>query len=91
MLDTVGNLFDSTTRKSALKGERIPVMSLDESLKPDPTLDGTDVVLPPPYKNEAWAEPGGYASNALHHLEASVRCTRSGRRTRARDRIRIRA
>lgn len=70
MLDSVSSLFDTSTRKSGLKGERIPVMSLDESLKPDPTLDGTDVVLPPPYRNDAWAQPGGFASNALHHLEA---------------------
>ncbi|HWA90221.1 MAG TPA: PQQ-binding-like beta-propeller repeat protein [Rhizomicrobium sp.] len=71
MLDTVGNLFDTTTRKSGLKGERISVMAMDESLKPDPTLDGTDVVLPAPYRNAEWAQPGGFASNALYHLEAS--------------------
>jgi outer membrane protein assembly factor BamB len=71
MIDTVSNLFDTTQRKSGLKGERISVMAYDESLKPDPALDGTDVVLPPPYKNADWAEPGGYPSNALHHLEAS--------------------
>ena len=71
MIDTVSNLFDTTQRKSGLKGERISVMAYDESLKPDPTLDGTDVVLPPPYKNADWAEPGGYPSNVLHHLEAS--------------------
>lgn len=70
MLDSVSSLFDTSTRKSGLKGERISVMSLDESMKPDPTLDGTDVVLPAPYRNDAWAQPGGYASNALHHLEA---------------------
>jgi outer membrane protein assembly factor BamB len=70
MLDSVSDLFDTSTRKSGLKGERISVMSLDETLKPDPTLDDTEVVLPPPYRNDSWAEPGGYASNALYHLEA---------------------
>lgn len=70
MLDQIGNLFDTTARKSELKGERISVMSLDESLQPDATLSDTAVVLPAPYRNEAWAEPGGYATNALYHLEA---------------------
>jgi outer membrane protein assembly factor BamB len=63
--------FTPAGRPSKLKGERISVMSLDESMKPDPGLAGTDVVLPPPYKNDDWANPGGYASNALYHLEAS--------------------
>lgn len=63
--------FTPSARLSKLKGERIPVMSLDESLKPDATLADTDVVLPPPYRNEDWANPGGYPSNALYHLEAS--------------------
>jgi len=40
-------------------------------MKPDPALAATNVVLPPPYRNDSWANPGGYASNALYHLEAS--------------------
>jgi outer membrane protein assembly factor BamB len=70
VLDNVGSLFDTSTRKSQLKGERIPVMQMDQSLQPDPSLADTPVVLPAPYKNDSWAEPGGFASNALHHLEA---------------------
>jgi outer membrane protein assembly factor BamB len=71
MIDEVGSLFDTSVRKSALKGERISVMSLDQSLQPDPTLKDTPVVLPAPYRNDAWAEPGGFATNAPYHLEAS--------------------
>jgi len=71
MFDMVGGWFSGPGKVSKLKGERISVMSLDESLKPDPTLKGTDVVLPPPYRNDEWPEPGGYASNAMYHLEAS--------------------
>jgi len=73
MLDTVGDWFSGPGKVSKLKGERISVMSLDESLKPDPTLTGTDVVLPPPYRNDAWPNPGGYSSNAMYHLEAKGR------------------
>ncbi|MDE1940487.1 MAG: hypothetical protein KGI68_15810, partial [Alphaproteobacteria bacterium] len=34
--------------KSKLKGQRISIMATDESLKPDPTLKDTPVILPPP-------------------------------------------
>ncbi|MDE1988049.1 MAG: PQQ-like beta-propeller repeat protein [Alphaproteobacteria bacterium] len=56
--------------KSKLKGQRISIMATDESLKPDPTLKDTPVILPPPYLNKNWPEPGGYADNAMYHLEA---------------------
>lgn len=68
--DTVSGWFSSTS-KSKLKGERISVMAMDTSLKPDPDLQKTAVVLPRPYVNKAWPEPGGYAANAMYHLEAS--------------------
>jgi len=71
MLDQVGDLFDTTTRRSQLKGERISVMEMDQSLQPDASLKDKPVVLPPPFRNDSWAQPGGYPSNALYHLEAS--------------------
>ena len=68
--DTMGKWF-SSPHKSKIRGERISIMSSDESVKPDPTLKDIPVELPAPYKNSEWAQPGGYASNALHHLEAN--------------------
>lgn len=70
VFDTVGDWFDSGPKKSKLRGERISVMSADTALRLDESLKGVDVVLPPPYKNSEWPEPGGYASNAMYHLEA---------------------
>lgn len=57
--------------KSKLKGERISVMATDELLKADPSLAGVKVTLPRPYVNSEWPNPGGYAANAMYHLEAS--------------------
>jgi outer membrane protein assembly factor BamB len=68
-LTSIGNLFDSD-KKVNLKGERISVMTTDETIAPDPDLKGQKVVLPAPYKNTAWPEPGGYAANAMYHLDA---------------------
>jgi outer membrane protein assembly factor BamB len=71
MLDTVGGWFKGPAKRSNLRGERISVMSLDEAMQVDPALKDTKVVLPPPYRNAEWPQPGGYASNAMYHLEAS--------------------
>ncbi len=68
--DTVSGWFESGNKKSKLRGERISVMTIDETLRIDDTLKAVPVVLPPPYKNGEWPEPGGYSSNAMYHLEA---------------------
>jgi outer membrane protein assembly factor BamB len=70
VMDTVDNWFSDTGKKSKLRGERISVMTADESLRIDDTLRSVPIQLPPPYKNSEWPEPGGYASNAMYHLEA---------------------
>ena len=71
--DEVSSWFTSSGKKSNLRGVRIPVMSLDEALKPDPELAKTPVLLPPPYRNAEWPLPGGYAANAMYHLAAPGR------------------
>ena len=68
-MDMVSGWF-SGAHKANLKGERISVMATDDSIAPDATLQSSKVVLPPPYKNNAWPEPGGYSANAMYHLEA---------------------
>jgi outer membrane protein assembly factor BamB len=60
----------SGASKSKLKGERISVMTTDESLKADPEMASVKVILPRPYVNTEWPNPGGYASNAMYHLAA---------------------
>jgi len=71
MFDTIGGWFSGGGSKSKLRGERISVMANAESISPDTEMKDVKVVLPPPYKNPDWPQPGGYATNALYHLEAS--------------------
>jgi outer membrane protein assembly factor BamB len=66
--DEIGSWFATSGKKSNLRGVRIPVMSLDMDLKPDPEAAKIAVVLPPPYRNLEWPQPGGYASNTMYHL-----------------------
>lgn len=68
--DIVGKWF-STPHKSKIRGERISIMASDEAVRPDPSLKDVKVVLPAPYRNTEWPEPGGYASNAMYHLQAA--------------------
>jgi outer membrane protein assembly factor BamB len=69
ILDTVSNIFSSSS-KSNLKGERISLLASDENIQPDPSLANTPVVLPAPYHNTEWPQPGGFPSNAIYHLDA---------------------
>ena len=73
VLDEVGSWFSSSGKKSNLRGVRIPVMSLESELKVDASLATQPVLLPPPYMNPDWPQPGGYASNAMYHLAAPGR------------------
>jgi outer membrane protein assembly factor BamB len=68
-MDTISNFF-SAAHKSNLRGERISLLNTDESVKPDPSLASTPVLLPQPWRNPEWTQPGGFPSNATYHLDA---------------------
>ena len=68
--ETVENLLPERKVRTKIEGERVSVMALEEQLKSDPQMADVPVQLPPPYSNKEWPEPGGYADNVMHHLEA---------------------
>lgn len=57
---------------STAKGTRISIMAYDKELTTDPALATAEVKLPPPYVNDSWPEPGGFASHAMYHLAAGT-------------------
>lgn len=59
-----------------LPGKRLSVMELDSKLDVDPAAADIDVVLPKPYENKDWTQPGGSADNANYHLAASGNLTK---------------
>jgi outer membrane protein assembly factor BamB len=66
------SIFDdiiTPAEKDRIPGERIPVMASEAKIEADPQVANLQVVLPKPYLNETWAQPGGYADNVLQHLE----------------------
>jgi hypothetical protein len=69
IMDTIGDWF-STSHKSNLRGLRVSLIGADDDLQVDPTIATAQVVLPAPFRNPDWPQPGGYSSNAMYHLEA---------------------
>ncbi len=59
---------DEGGAKKKIKGERISVLSFERRLEADPRLVNQKIVLPPPYINPNWTQPGGFADNVAHHL-----------------------
>ncbi|MCE2510277.1 MAG: PQQ-binding-like beta-propeller repeat protein [Alphaproteobacteria bacterium] len=49
-----------------IPGERIPIMLLEQKLKPD--VERPAIQLPRPQVNPAWPQSGGYPNHAMHHL-----------------------
>lgn len=52
-----------------LEGERISILELEQSLKPDATQALIDKAqLPQPWVNSFWPQAGGYPNHAMHRL-----------------------
>lgn len=68
-----------TPEKPPLPGERIAVLSLAETLKPDARVVDLQVRLPRPFLNGDWPQSGGDPSHAMHHLAADGNLARKWR------------
>lgn len=52
-----------------LPGTRIAVLQGNTGLEADPSVADRPIILPAPYVNESWEQPGGSAAHAMYHLE----------------------
>ena len=55
-----------------LPGKRISVLLHDPLLKVDSDAGSAAITLPPPSVNPDWPQAGGYANNAMHHIEVGA-------------------
>jgi len=60
-----------------LPGQRISVIIESGAVEPDPRIADLDVLLPPPYLNDAWPQAGGNANHAMHHLKIADSLSRA--------------
>jgi outer membrane protein assembly factor BamB len=63
--------FGVTDDEQPLPGERIPILTLDRSIKADPGVSALPITLPPAQTNSDWRQAGGNAVHVLQHLELS--------------------
>jgi outer membrane protein assembly factor BamB len=56
---------------AAAKGERIPVLAYDTTVKPAEALQGVGYQLPEPQAVTAWPLPGGDASQSMDNVQAA--------------------
>ncbi len=68
------------TNRDTIEGDRISVLTFEQTLVADPQLNTLQVTLPKPYRNDNWAQAGGNMQHILHHLEISDNPERLWRR-----------
>lgn len=54
--------------KTALLGERIPILTSESGVEVEPSIADVAVVLPAAVPNESWTQPGGNAAKSMGHL-----------------------
>jgi outer membrane protein assembly factor BamB len=55
--------------RNKLKGERISVLTFEQSLTANSEIKDLEVTIPAPVVNKNWAQPGGNNSHVMHHLK----------------------
>jgi outer membrane protein assembly factor BamB len=66
---TAKNFLGIGSYNKPLPGQRVSVLQLNSTQAADPSLADVKVLLPEPFANPEWPQPGGYASHAMYHLE----------------------
>jgi outer membrane protein assembly factor BamB len=59
--------FGESNTQPPLPGERISIMALERSLRPDERIAELAVALPRPVANPDWPQPGGGADHVMQH------------------------
>jgi outer membrane protein assembly factor BamB len=62
--------------KTAVLGDRIPVLATEATIEVDPSLADTPVEVPAAAANDSWAQPGGNAQKTMGHLALGTSLSR---------------
>jgi len=80
-VDAVSDAVTGPGPEQVVDGDRISVLTLDESLSADPQIADMEITLPRAYTNMQWPQPGGSPTNAMQHLELEGELERVWRRS----------
>jgi outer membrane protein assembly factor BamB len=64
-----------------LKGERLPVLSYEQAVEADPQLQDVPIMLPPPFANPDWTQPGGSPAKAMVHVSVGAQLRKAWSRS----------
>ena len=64
-------IFKASKPKSAVLGERLPILTSESGVEVEPALADVAVVIPAATVNESWNQAGGNASHSMGHLALS--------------------
>ncbi len=62
----VGDVFDGDDPPQIVRGERIPILTAEQTLSVDPD-QATPANVPPPYVNASWPQTGGAPTHAMQN------------------------
>ncbi len=69
-------VFKASKPKSTLIGERIPILTSENSVEVEPSIADITVVLPPAVANDSWTQSGGNANKSMGHLVLGANLSR---------------
>jgi len=75
LLGGCGIFKGSSKPKTAVLGERIPILTAETGIEVEPTLADVAVILPAPVPNDSWTQPGGNAAKSMGHLALGASLT----------------
>ena len=61
-------IFRDSKPKTAVLGERVPILTSENDAAVEPSIADVQVLLPAAQVNESWDQPGGNAAKSMGHL-----------------------
>ncbi len=62
------NVFKTSKPRTAVLGERVPILTSENDASVEPSIADVQVLLPEPVANDSWDQPGGNAAKSMGHL-----------------------
>ena len=69
--------FKSKKPKTAVLGERVPILTSENDVAVEPAIADVQVLLPPAIANDSWTQPGGNAAKSMGHLALGATLNRA--------------
>lgn len=62
------NVFKNSKPKTAVLGDRVPILTSENDAAVEPSISDVQVLLPAATANDVWSQPGGNSAKSMGHL-----------------------